>query len=91
VHPQTGEVWICGTNSDTIIRFDPKTEKTMGVYRMPSHVTYTREIEFAKDGSAWTCNSNLPARHIEGHKGAIIKIEVLDGKGEASKQVAAGD
>ncbi|MBI1785905.1 carboxypeptidase regulatory-like domain-containing protein, partial [Candidatus Sumerlaeota bacterium] len=45
VHPQTGEVWICGTESDTLMRFDPKSEKMAAVYRLPTKVTYTREIE----------------------------------------------
>jgi hypothetical protein len=43
---------------------------------MPTRVTYTRELEFGKDGSVWTCNSNHPARHIEGHRQSVIKIEV---------------
>jgi streptogramin lyase len=73
IHPQTGDVWICGTGSDTMMRFDPKTEKLV-VYRMPSQVTYTREIEFDADGNVWTCNSNYPVRHIEGRRGTIIKI-----------------
>ncbi len=75
VHPKTGDVWICGAESDTIMRFHPDTEK-LTVYRMPSKVTYTRELEFTPDGAIWTCNSNLPARHIEGRRGAIIRIEV---------------
>ncbi|HXU39960.1 MAG TPA: carboxypeptidase regulatory-like domain-containing protein [Blastocatellia bacterium] len=75
VDRRTGLIWICGAGSDTMMRFDPKTEK-LTVIPMPTRVTYTREVEFAKDGSIWTCNSNHPARHIEGHRQSVIKIEV---------------
>ncbi|MCH8332828.1 carboxypeptidase regulatory-like domain-containing protein [Candidatus Sumerlaeota bacterium] len=73
IHPKTGDVWICGTGSDEIIRFVPST-KEMIPYRMPSLVTYTRELEFDDEGNVWTCNSNYPPRHLERHRGSIIKI-----------------
>ena len=77
VHPQTGDIWICGTTSDSMFRFIPKTEELIE-YPMPSRVTYTREIEFDKDGSVWVCNSNWPNRHTERRLGSIIRIS-LDG------------
>jgi streptogramin lyase len=77
VNQKTNEVWICGTMNDTMLRFDPKT-KELTEYRMPSRVTYTREVEFGEDGSVWVCNSNYPVRHTERGKGSIIKIEVTD-------------
>ena len=80
IDPQ-GNVWICGTNSDTLHRFDPKTEKLVH-FRMPSRVTYTREIEFDAEGNIWTCNSNGPARHTERGYGSIIKLEIV---GDESK------
>lgn len=73
VHPTTGDIWICGTGMDTMMRFDPKTGQ-LDSYNMPTRVTYTREVEFDKDGAVWVCNSNYPARHIENHKGSLIKI-----------------
>lgn len=77
VNEKTNEVWICGTMNDTMLRFNPKT-KELTEYRMPSRVTYTREVEFGEDGSVWVCNSNYPVRHTERGKGSIIKIEVTD-------------
>jgi streptogramin lyase len=71
-----GNIWICGTHDDTIAKFDPKT-KELVEYRMPSRVTYTREIEFDSKGNPWMCNSNYPVRHTERGRGSIIKIEVL--------------
>ena len=70
-------VWLCGTGDDTINRFDPKTKEFV-VYRMPSRVTYTREIEFTDDGSVWTTNSNYPVRHTERGRGSIIRIQTGD-------------
>jgi streptogramin lyase len=77
IHPQTGDIWICGTTDDSMFRFIPKTEELIE-YPMPSRVTYTREIEFGRDGSIWVCNSNWPNRHTERRLGSIIKI-TLDG------------
>jgi virginiamycin B lyase len=72
-----GKIWICGTGNDVLYRFDPKTEKLVE-FRMPSRVTYTREIEFDRDGNLWTCNSNAPVRHTERGYGSIIKLEIVD-------------
>ncbi len=75
VNRQTGEVWICGTGTDSMIRFNPKSDE-LTEYRMPSRVTYTREVEFDAQGNVWVCNSNYPVRHVENGHGSIIKIEV---------------
>ena len=71
-----GNIWICGTASDSIYRFDPKT-KDLTEYRMPTRVTFTREIEFDEDGNIWTSNSNAPVRHTERGRGSLIKLELL--------------
>jgi streptogramin lyase len=71
-----GDVWICVTGNDTLSRYNPAT-KEITVFRLPSRVTYTREIEFGDDGSVWTCNSNAPPRHSERGLGSIIKLELL--------------
>lgn len=74
VNPVTGDVWICGTGTDSMLRFDPKTEQFVE-YRMPTRVTYTREIEFDKQGNAWVTNSNYPVRHVENGHGSVIMIK----------------
>jgi virginiamycin B lyase len=79
VDRRSGQIWICGAGSDTIMRFEPKTER-LTVIPMPTRVTYTRELEFGRDGSIWTCNSNHPARHIEGRRQSVIKIEMVNGQ-----------
>ncbi len=77
VDMKTNMVWICGTMSDSMLRLNPKT-KELTEYRMPSRVTYTREVEFGDDGSVWVCNSNYPVRHTERGRGSIIKIVTTD-------------
>jgi streptogramin lyase len=93
VHPKTGDIWICGTTNDSMFRFIPKTEELIE-YPMPSRVTYTREIEFADDGSVWVCNSNWPNRHTERRLGSIIRISLdgtVDEVTDQSRAVAAAD
>jgi virginiamycin B lyase len=73
VDRRTDTVWICGTQSDTLIRFAPATER-FTVFPLPTRVTYTREIDFDRDGGVWTSNSNLPAWQIEGATPALIRL-----------------
>ena len=72
-----GVVWICGTNSDTLIRFDPREER-FDVFPMPTQVTYTREVDFDALGRVWTSNSNSPAWQIEGGQPRVIRLDPGD-------------
>jgi virginiamycin B lyase len=67
-------VWICGTNSDTLIRFQPDRER-FSVYPLPMRVTYTREIDFDAQGRVWTSNSNGPTWQIEGGMPQLIRLD----------------
>ena len=67
-------VWICGTNSDSLIRFEPQTQK-FTVYPLPTRVTYTREISFDSQGRVWTSNSNAPSSQIEGGMPKVIRLD----------------
>jgi len=69
-----GMVWICGTGNDTLNRFNPETEYLVE-FPLPFRVSYTREIEFDKDGNVWTSTSG-PARHMENVCGTLIKLEI---------------
>jgi streptogramin lyase len=74
VHPLTDDVWVCGTNSDTLIRFEPGAER-FTVYPLPTRVTYTREIDFDAQGRVWTSNSNSPAWQIEGGQPRVLRLD----------------
>lgn len=85
----TDTVWICGTNSDTLIRFDTGSEE-FTVYPLPTMTTYTREIDFAPDGSVWTSNSNAPAWQIETGVPRVIRL-FPEGTGDEEVAAAATD
>ena len=72
-------VWICGTNSDTLIRFEPGSVESddggFTVYPLPTRVSYTREIDFDAQGRIWTSNSNLPSWQIEGGFPRVLRLD----------------
>ena len=77
VDRRSDTVWICGTNSDSLIRFEPPKER-FTVYPLPTRVTYTREIDFDEQGRVWTSNSNAPAWQIEGGMPSVIRLDPGD-------------
>jgi streptogramin lyase len=85
VDHSTDTVWICGTNSDSLIRFEPDTEEFL-VYPLPTRVTYTREIDFDAEGRVWTSNSNAPTWQIERGQPRVIR---LDPRARGSEVAAA--
>ncbi|MEZ5502401.1 MAG: hypothetical protein R3E50_06975 [Halioglobus sp.] len=77
VDPQTDHVWITGTQSDTLIRYEPENGKWT-IYPLPTLVTYTRELDMDDQGDVWTSHSSSPAWHVEG---GIPKVTRLDPTG----------
>jgi streptogramin lyase len=73
IEPRTQHVWVCGTNSDTLIRYDPE-RRHFAVYPLPTRVTYTREIDFDAQGRVWTSDSNSPAWQIERGQPIVIRL-----------------
>ena len=86
---RTDTVWICGTNSDSLIRFEPQTEK-FTVYPLPTRVTYTREISFDAQGRVWTSNSNAPSWQIEGGMPKVLRLDP-DGAVTEERQLSRVD
>ena len=76
----TDDVWICGTNSDSLIRYRQDSGE-FTVYPLPTQVTYTRDIDFSADGGVWTSNSNFPTWQIETGIPRVIRLDV---KGQIS-------
>jgi len=74
IHPRTQQVWVCGTNSDTLIRYDPEA-RHFSVYPLPTRVTYTRELDFDAEGRVWTSDSNSPAWQIERGQPIVIRLD----------------
>jgi streptogramin lyase len=74
VNPLTQDVWVCGTNSDTLIRFEPGPAR-FSRYPLPTRVTYTRELDFDAVGRVWTSNSNSPSWQIEGGQPRVLRLD----------------
>jgi virginiamycin B lyase len=72
---RTGHVWINGSNSDTLVRFDPATEG-FTAFPLPSRASFTREIELDPDNNPWTCTSNEPGGPDEPGRGKLVKLEL---------------
>src|SRR6185295_12460820 len=70
-----GDVWVTGSNSDTLIRFDPPGER-FTVFPLPTQSSFTREIEFDPDNNVWTCTSNEPPGPDERGRGKFVKVEL---------------
>jgi streptogramin lyase len=85
VDRRSDAVWICGTNSDSLIRFEPATER-FTVYPLPTRVTYMREIDFDERGRVWTSNSNSPAWQIEGGVPKVIRLDPEGGAATVAQQ-----
>lgn len=74
VNPVTQHVWVCGTNSDTLIRYEPEARR-FTVYPLPTRVSYTRELDFDAEGRVWTSNSNSPAWQIERGQPVVLRLD----------------
>jgi cysteine-rich repeat protein len=72
---RTGAVWINGSDSDTMIRYEPEHGQ-FTVYPLPSRASFTRDIEFDPDNNVWTCTSNEPSGPEEPGRGKFVKIEL---------------
>lgn len=72
---RNGEVWVTGSNSDTLIRFAPASER-FTVFPLPTRGSFTREVEFDPDDNAWTCTSNEPDAAGARGRGKFVKVEL---------------
>lgn len=77
IDPRDDSVWLCGTNSDSIIHFDPLSER-FDVYQLPTRVSFTRELEVDEQGNVWTSTSNMPFYQVEGMRGKIVRLSFPD-------------
>lgn len=73
IDPRDDSVWLCGTNSDSIIHFQPSTE-SFQTYQLPTRVSFTRELEVDEHGNVWTSISNMPFYQIEGGHGKLVRL-----------------
>ncbi|CAM3800757.1 carboxypeptidase regulatory-like domain-containing protein [Parendozoicomonas haliclonae] len=77
VNPKDDSVWVAGSNSDTIMRLDPETGASL-VYRLPTRLSFVRELYFDEKGDLWTGYANSPAAFYEQGAGSIVRLRVLE-------------
>ena len=68
-----GIVWVTGTASDTLDALEISTGK-WSVVPLPHRMTFTRDIEIARDGSVYSANGAFPSWQIEGAQPTLIRV-----------------
>jgi streptogramin lyase len=69
-----GVVWVNGNQSDSLYALDIATG-AWRVYPLPRRVSFTRDVEFAPDGSAYTALSNFPSWHVETMQPTLVHVQ----------------
>ena len=71
------QVWVTGTASDTLLRLDINSGEWR-TFPLPRKVTFTRDIEIARDGSVYTSNGAFPSWQIEDGQPTLIHLQPGD-------------
>lgn len=73
VDRQRNQVWVNGTNSDSVYRFDVAAGQ-WNVYPMQRKVTFTRDVEISPNGKAYVSGAAFPSWHIEDAQPTLMEI-----------------
>ncbi len=69
-----GIVWVNGNQSDSLFTFDIAGEAWQQI-PMPRRVTFTRDVEFEPDGTAYTAIAHFPGWHVEDGQSTLIRVQ----------------
>jgi streptogramin lyase len=69
-----GIVWVNGNQSDSLYTFEISTG-TWQQIPMPRRVTFTRDVEFEPDGTAYTAIAHFPGWHVEDGQSTLIRVQ----------------
>jgi streptogramin lyase len=69
-----GVVWVNGNQSDSLYTYDIANE-TWQIIPMPRRVTFTRDVEFEPDGTAYTAIAHFPGWHVEDGQSTLIRVQ----------------
>jgi virginiamycin B lyase len=69
-----GVVWVNGNQSDSLYALDIATG-SWRVFPLPRRGSFTRDVEFARDGTVYTSISNFPGWHIETMQPTLIRLQ----------------
>ena len=67
------QVWVNGTNSDAVYRYDIATQ-AWSMFPMQRHVTFTRDVEFRPRTGLCDQLPSFPSWHIEDAQPTLIEI-----------------
>ena len=67
------QVWVNGTNSDSVYRYDIATQ-AWTMFPMQRRVTFTRDVEISPKGKAYVSSASFPSWHIEDAQPTLIEI-----------------
>jgi streptogramin lyase len=67
------QVWVNGTNSDSVYRLDIATQK-WSMFPMQRRVTFTRDVEFSPDGKVYLTGASFPSWMIEDTQPTLMEL-----------------
>ena len=67
------QVWVNGTNSDALYRYDIATG-VWTMFPMQRQVTFTRDVEISPKGQVYVTNAPFPSWHIEDGQPTLIEL-----------------
>jgi len=70
-----GIVWVNGNQSDSLYTYDIAAG-TWSVIPLPRRVSFTRDVEFDPQGTAYTSISNFPSWHVEDAQPTLIEVRL---------------
>jgi streptogramin lyase len=71
------QVWVTGTNSDSLQRLDIATG-TWRFFPLPRKATFGRDVDFMADGRVLMTNGSFPSWHIEDGQPTLIQLDPGD-------------
>ena len=69
------QVWVNGTTSDSVYRFDIAGERWQMV-PLSRRATFTRDVEFSPAGKVYVTGASFPSWHIEDGQPTLMEISV---------------
>ena len=67
------QVWVNGTNSDSVYRYDIATQ-AWSMFPMQRRVTFTRDVEISPKGQIYVTSASFPSWHIEDTQPTLIEV-----------------
>jgi streptogramin lyase len=67
------QVWVNGTNSDSVYRYDIAAEKWT-MFPLQRRVSFTRDVEISPQGKVYVTSASFPSWHIEDAQPTLMEI-----------------